>query len=76
MKQKGIMAWKILLKTAVAAALFLVTWKGLTPYFRTDRNTDGDLFRNLDPDTIDVLALGSSHMQYAFNPAVLYQETG
>lgn len=76
MKQKVITGLKILLKTAVAAALFLVTWLELTPYFRVDRNTDGDLFRNLDPDSIDVLALGSSHMQYAFNPAVLYQETG
>ena len=75
MKQKVITGLKILLKTAVAAALFLVTWHGLTPYFRVDRNTDGDLFRNLDPDSIDVLALGASHMQYAFNPAVLYQET-
>ncbi|MBP3891865.1 MAG: hypothetical protein J6D29_06810 [Solobacterium sp.] len=41
-----------------------------------ERSTEGDFYRNLPEQTVDVLALGSSHMQYAFNPAILYTETG
>ncbi|MCR5230605.1 MAG: hypothetical protein K6D03_10810 [Solobacterium sp.] len=67
---------KIVLKTALAAALFVMTWNFLTPYFRVNRNEEGDEFRNLPENTIDVIALGSSHIQYAFNPAVFYTETG
>ena len=67
---------RILLKTAVAAALFLGVWNILTPVFRIDRNIDGDQFRNLPENTLDVLCLGSSHMQYSFSPAVFYAETG
>ncbi len=51
-------------------------WVFLTPYFRVDRNKDGDHMRSFPDHTIDVLALGSSHIQYAFNPGVFYAETG
>ena len=76
MKKALLNTLQIILKTALAAVLFIMTWNWLTPYFRVNRNTDGDLFRNLPEDTIDVIALGSSHIQYAFNPAVFYAETG
>ncbi|MBQ6356741.1 MAG: hypothetical protein IJI52_06540 [Solobacterium sp.] len=67
---------KILLKSILACALFVCVWFVLTPYFRVDHNDDGDMFRNLDDNCIDVLALGSSHIQYAFDPGVYYAETG
>ena len=64
------------IKVIVLISLIAGAWVTLTPYFRIDRNKDGDYMRNLPENTIDVLALGSSHMQYAFNPGVFYAETG
>ncbi len=64
------------IKLAVLGAIAAGIWWGLTPYFRVDRNTDGDQFRAFPQNTIDVIALGSSHMQYAFNPGYFYAETG
>ena len=75
MKRK-VLILKILLKCVLAAALFACTWNFLTPYFRESRSKEGDSFHNLPADSIDVLALGSSHIQYAFNPGVFYAETG
>ncbi|MBQ1383518.1 MAG: hypothetical protein IIY73_06370 [Solobacterium sp.] len=66
----------ILLKSALALALFAGVWYVLTPLFRLDRNIDGDQYRNLPENTLDVLCLGSSHIQYSFSPAVFYAETG
>ena len=63
-------------KGALLVALIVVSWVKLTPYFRMDRNKDGDYMRNMAENSIDVLALGSSHMQYAFNPGVFSAETG
>ncbi|MBQ9327984.1 MAG: hypothetical protein IJ225_05560 [Solobacterium sp.] len=63
-------------KLVLLGAIAIVSWVKLTPYFRLDRNIDGDQMRNFPKGTIDVLALGSSHIQYAFNPGVLYARTG
>ena len=67
---------KITVKTIILAAMAVCCWQWLTPYFRMEHNEEGDLFKNLPDHTIDVLALGSSHMQYAFNPSVFYANTG
>ena len=67
---------KISIRVLVLALIIIAVWVTLTPYFRIDRNKDGDLMRNLPDNTIDVLALGSSHMQYAFNPGVFLAESG
>ena len=53
----------LLLNVVLAASLFVSCWCFLTPYFRVNRNTQGDAFRNLPADTVQVLAVGSSHMQ-------------
>ena len=66
----------LVIKVALVIAIFGYSWYFLSPYFRTDRNKEGDLYRNLPPNSIDVICLGSSHMQYAFNPAGFYAETG
>ena len=66
----------ILFKGALLLGMTAGLWMFLTPYFRLDRTYDGDYFRNLPENTVDVLALGSSHIQYAFNPADFYAETG
>lgn len=63
---------KVLLVLCITVGI----WVFLTPYFRVDRSKDGDYFRNLDENSIDVLCLGSSHMQYAFSPGVFYTDTG
>jgi len=63
-------------KLAVLAALAAGIWFFLTPYFRKDRNTEGDKFRAFPQNTVDVIALGSSHIQYAFNPGYFYAESG
>ncbi len=63
---------KVLLVIIIAVS----SWVILTPYFRVNRNKEGDYFRNIPNNTIDVIGLGSSHMQYAFNPATFYEETG
>ena len=65
-----------IVKALLLVAIAICSWIFLTPYFRTSRNTEGDLFRNIPNNTIDALAIGSSHIQYAFNPAIFYQETG
>ena len=67
---------KIVTKTLCLTFVFVSLWLLLSPYFRTERIVDGDQFRILPKNTVDVLALGSSHMQYAFNPATFYVETG
>ena len=64
------------LKLAVLAGIAAGIWSFLTPYFRVDRNLDGDKFRAFPENTVDVVALGSSHIQYAFNPGYFYAETG
>ena len=66
----------ILFKGILALAITAGLWTVLTPYFRLDRTYEGDYFRNLPDHTVDVIALGSSHIQYAFNPANFYAETG
>lgn len=68
--------FKICFKCILCTAIFASIWFGLTPYFRIDKNIDGDQFRNLPKNSIDVLVLGSSHAQYSMNPAVFYVETG
>lgn len=71
---------KNLLKIGIKAIFLLVItsviWFILTPYFRIDKNTAGDHFRNLPENSLDVLILGSSHAQYSMNPAVFYTESG
>lgn len=67
---------QVTIKVCLALALFVMTWFYLTPYFRLDRSKEGDYFRNLPSNTLDAIALGSSHMQYAFNPATFYTESG
>ena len=82
--RQGRMQWKPYLLGLLTAALKLalviaaagLIWVKLTPYFRIDRNKDGDQMRAFPKDTIDVVALGSSHIQYAFNPGVFYAKTG
>ena len=76
MKKAFINMVRILLKTALAVSLFVCMWFFLTPLFRTHHNTEGDSFRRIPDHSIDVIALGSSHIQYAFEPAVFYTETG
>lgn len=78
---KGVLKWignmaMISVKLILLAAIAVTTWRILTPYFRVDRNKSGDSMRNLPENSIDVLALGSSHIQYAFNPAIFSAETG
>ncbi len=76
MKKVLINTFRIVTKAVLACALFVCTWWFLTPYFRKDHNIEGDAFRNLPEQVLDVIALGSSHMQYAFEPAVFYTESG
>ncbi|MBR4456510.1 MAG: hypothetical protein IKS32_09840 [Solobacterium sp.] len=64
------------LKGVILLGLAALIWVVLTPYFRIDRNRDGEMMRAFPSNSIDVLALGSSHMQYAFNPGVFYAESG
>ena len=66
----------LVIKVALVIAIFIYAWDFLTPYFRMNRNLEGDFYRNLPENSIDVLCLGSSHIQYAFNPAGFYAETG
>lgn len=44
--------------------------------FRTLEADYGDDFKNLPTDSIDVIVLGSSHVQYSFIPSIFYEETG
>ncbi|MCR5449852.1 MAG: hypothetical protein K6F23_10685 [Solobacterium sp.] len=76
MKKVLLNTLQIILKAALAVCLFVCAWYFLTPYFRTEHNAEGDGFRNMPDHTIDVVAVGSSHIQYAFDPAVFYAETG
>ena len=66
----------LIIKVSLVIAIFGYSWYFLSPYFRLNRNVEGDLFRNLPVNSIDVICLGSSHIQYAFNPASFYAETG
>lgn len=73
-KIRGILLGGI--KGLLVITIAISCWMILTPYFRVNRNKEGDYFRNIPENTIDVIGLGSSHMQYAFNPATFYEETG
>ena len=68
--------FRIIVKTLVLLAMAVCMWQVLTPYFRLDKNEEGELFQNIPENSLDVIALGSSHMQYAFNPSVFYEHTG
>ncbi len=76
MKKLIVNTLRILIKTALAAVLFAGIWAGLSPYFRVQKNIEGDAFRNIPENTLDAVAVGSSHIQYAFEPAVFYTESG
>ena len=76
MKTKWSEMIKVALNMILSVCLFALSWAALTPYFRLGRKADGDHFRNLPADTIEALAIGSSHMQYAFNPGTYYAYTG
>ena len=67
---------KILSKIILLTVIFCLLWMILSDYFRVDKNIDGDQFRLIPENSIDVLALGSSHMQYAVNPGVIYANSG
>ncbi len=73
-KVRGILLGTV--KVLLVITIAVSSWFILTPYFRVNRNKEGDYFRNIPNNTIDVIGFGSSHMQYAFNPATFYEETG
>lgn len=67
---------KILSKTILFTVIFCLLWMTLSDYFRVDKNIDGDQFRLIPENSADIIALGSSHMQYAVNPGVIYANSG
>lgn len=67
---------KITIKCLIMIILTCSIWIFLSPFFRVEKNMNGDYFRNLPKDSIDILVLGSSQAQYSYNPAVAYAENG
>lgn len=68
--------FKILFKVILILLIFVGAWSILTPVFRYDESNEGNQFRNLPEDILDIIVLGSSHAQYSMNPAVIYTESG
>ena len=68
--------FKILFKVILILLIFVGAWSVLTPVFRYDESNEGNQFRNLPEDILDIIVLGSSHAQYSMNPAVIYTESG
>lgn len=68
---------RYILFSSIAVLLFCGTYYSLSESFPNDGDLgDGERFRNLPKDSLDVLVIGSSHAQYSFNPAFFYQDTG
>lgn len=67
---------KISAKVFLLICLTGTIWFGLTPFFRTEIDVSGDLFRSLPKDSMDIIVLGSSHAQYSMNPAIINKESG
>ena len=68
--------FKILFKVILVILILVGSWVVLTPIFRYDESNEGNQFRNLPNDILDIIVLGSSHAQYSINPAVIYTESG
>ena len=68
--------FKILFKVILVILILVGSWVVLTPIFRYDESNEGNQFRNLPNDILDIIVLGSSHAQYSINPAVIYTERG
>ncbi|MCI5773554.1 MAG: hypothetical protein MR210_03225 [Erysipelotrichaceae bacterium] len=68
--------FKILFKTLLVIVIVIGAWVALTPVFRYDESNEGNQFRNVPKDILDIIVLGSSHAQYSMNPAVIYTESG
>lgn len=67
---------KIISKCTILLIITVVIWLGLTPFFRTDIDNSGNLFRALPKNSMDIIILGSSHAQYSMNPAIINKESG
>ena len=55
-KVRGILLGGI--KGLLVITIAISFWMILTPYFRVNRNKEGDYFRNIPDNTIDVIGLG------------------
>lgn len=66
----------ISLKILIIISIFSCFWWITTVAFRYQVEKDKDQFKLLPKNSIDVIALGSSHMQYAFNPSSFYTYSG
>ncbi len=67
---------KILLKTILLLLIVVGLGYKFTAYFKLEPSDDGNSFKSLPKNTLDILAIGSSHSQYSINPAVIHQEIG
>lgn len=67
---------KIIAGFCLIVASFYYGYHYLNKIFRTPDVDYGDDFKNVPEDSLDVIVLGSSHVQYSFIPSIFFQDTG
>lgn len=68
---------RYLISTCIVVLLFGLSYQVLSEtYLNKEIENDGSSYHNLPLNSMDVLALGSSHAQYSFSPAFFYEDTG
>lgn len=67
---------RIILSVCLMIGLFYGSYYCLSNVFTNDDVYDGSGFHSMPEDSVDIIVLGSSHAQYSYVPAYMYQYTG
>lgn len=67
---------KILTGAAFVLATFYYSYLYLSKVFVNKEVDYGDSFHNMPKNSVDIVVLGSSHVQYSFIPSFAYQDSG
>ena len=67
---------RIVFSVCLITGIFYCSYNFLSEKFVNHDVYDGSDFHNLPEDSMDIIVLGSSHAQYSYVPAYMYQDTG
>lgn len=67
---------KIVSKSLLLTIVFIACFFSLREIFYNHEAETGKSFHALPLNSLDIIALGSSHAQYSFDPALIYKDSG
>lgn len=67
---------RIIVSVCLLTGIFYYSYSYLSKIFYNDEVYDGAGFHAMPEDGVDIIVLGSSHAQYSYVPAYMYQKTG